>query len=49
MQPAPEDALVAAIDKEQIAAFAALYDTFAHALDPFSPARDNVKKFSCTI
>jgi len=44
MQTAPEDALVAAINKEQIAAFATLYDAFAHALDPFSPARDNAEK-----
>ena len=44
MQPAPEDALVAEFSKEQIAAFATLYDAFAHALDPFAPARDNAEK-----
>jgi hypothetical protein len=44
MQPAPDDALVALIAKDQIAAFAILYDAFANALDPFSPERDNAEK-----
>jgi hypothetical protein len=45
MQPPSADALVAGLfAKEQIAAFATLYDTFAHAIDPFDPARDNAEK-----
>jgi hypothetical protein len=39
MQPSPDDAFV----KSQIAARATLYDAFAHALDPFSPARDEAE------
>ena len=45
MQPSPADALVSELfAKEQIAALAALYDRFAHALDPFDPARDAAEK-----
>lgn len=44
MQPPSEDAFLKGFSKEQIAAFATLYDTFAHALDPFSPERDNAEQ-----
>jgi hypothetical protein len=38
------DALLASALKEQIAALAKLYDRFAHALDPFSPERDEAER-----
>ena len=45
MQPSPADALVGELfAKEQIAALATLYDRFAHAIDPFDPARDAAEK-----
>jgi hypothetical protein len=45
MQPSPADALVTELfAKEQIAAFAILYDTFAHALDPTDPVGDRAEK-----
>jgi tetrahydromethanopterin S-methyltransferase subunit B len=45
MLPTSADALVErAIDKEQIKSLATLYDRFAHALDPFSPQRDEAER-----
>lgn len=44
MSAAPADALLASASKEQIAALAKLYDRFAHALDPFSPERDDAER-----
>lgn len=35
---------LSAAPKEQIAALARLYDRFAHALDPFSPERDEAER-----
>ena len=44
MPTPPADALLASASKEQIAALAKLYDRFAHALDPFSPERDEAER-----
>ena len=45
MSPTPADAFVGrTISKEQIEALATLYDRFAHALDPFSPERDEAER-----
>lgn len=45
MLPSPADALVErVIAKEQIKSLTVLYDRFAHALDPFSPARDEAER-----
>lgn len=44
MPPSATDALLAEAPKEQIAALAGLYDRFAHALDPFSPERDEAEQ-----
>lgn len=44
MQPTPADALVTELLEKEIAAFAILYDTFAHALDPTDPAGDRAEK-----
>jgi hypothetical protein len=45
MPPTPADALIEKeIDQEQIKALAILYDRFAHALDPFSPQRDEAER-----
>ena len=43
MPPSPADAFVAAISREQIGALAQLYDRFTHALDPYSPERDQAE------
>ena len=40
MSPTSDDAFVA----QQIPALAVLYDRFAHALDPFSPATDEAER-----
>ena len=44
MPTSPADALLTSASKEQIAALARLYDRFAHALDPFSPERDEAER-----
>ena len=45
MSPTPADAfVVTAISKERIETLATLYDRFAHALDPFSPERDEAER-----
>ena len=44
MPTPPADAFLSSASKEQIAALAALYDRFAHALDPFSPGRDEAER-----
>jgi len=44
MPTPPADALLASASKEQLAALAKLYDRFAHALDPFSPERDEAER-----
>ena len=44
MPTPPADALLSSASKEQIAALAGLYDRFAHALDPFSPERDEAER-----
>lgn len=45
MPSPPEDAFLSSGSKEQIAALARLYDDrFAHALDPFSPERDEAER-----
>ena len=43
MPPSPADAFVAAIAREQIGALAQLYARFTHALDPYSPERDQAE------
>ena len=40
MSPTTGDAFLDSLGPEQIPALAALYDRFAHALDPFDPACD---------
>lgn len=44
MPPTTADAFLAQASKEQIAALAGLYERFAHALDPFSSARDEAER-----
>lgn len=44
MPPPATDAFLSTASKEQIAALAGLYDRFAHALDPFSPERDEAER-----
>jgi len=46
MPPPTEDAPIGAefVPSDQIPPLAALYDAFAHSLDPFSPERDNAEK-----
>lgn len=44
MPTPPADALVESIAAEQLEGLARLYDRFAHALDPFSPERDQAEQ-----
>ena len=44
MLPSTGDAFLDGLGPEQIPALAALYDRFAHALDPFDPARDDAER-----
>jgi hypothetical protein len=44
MLPTPADAFIEEIGPEQIKSLAILYDRFAHALDPFSPQRDEAEQ-----
>ena len=45
MPSTPADAFLdSVIDKEQIKSLAVMYDRFAHALDPFSPQRDEAER-----
>ena len=47
MPTPPTDALVESVPAEQIAGLARLYDRFAHALDPYSPERDQAEQVFC--
>jgi hypothetical protein len=38
------DAFIGESSRDRIAALATLYDRFAHALDPFSPQRDEAER-----
>lgn len=44
MPAPPEDACLAGVSTEDIARLTPLYDRFAHALDPFSPERDQAEQ-----
>ena len=44
MSPAPRDAPIEVPPQELIANLAKLYDSFAHALDPDSPERDEAER-----
>lgn len=44
MPPTSGDAFLDSLGPEQIPALAALYDRFAHAIDPFDPACDTAER-----